>query len=58
MFILTDAGAKGLNLQCSKTLINADLPWNPAILEQRNGRIIKLLKHEKVRIINLISQID
>lgn len=57
VFILTDAGAKGLNLQCSKTLINADLPWNPAILEQRNGRIIRIgSKHEKVRIINLISQ--
>ena len=58
VFILTDAGAKGLNLQCSKALINADLPWNPAILEQRNGRIIRIgSKHEKVKLSTLLVKI-
>lgn len=55
-FVSTDAGSRGLNLQVANTLINADLPWNPAILQQRNGRIIRLgSSHSNVRIINLYS---
>jgi SNF2 family DNA or RNA helicase len=57
VFVLTDAGSRGLNLQCASTLINADVPWNPAVLDQRNGRIIRLgSKHDHVRIINLYSR--
>src|SRR5690606_4683559 len=36
--VATDAAAEGLNLQTLGTLINVDLPWNPARLEQRVGR--------------------
>lgn len=55
VFIATDAGSTGLNLQCATTLINIDVPWNPAILEQRNARIHRLGQTENVRIISLIS---
>lgn len=55
-FISTDAGATGNNLQCADTLINVDLPWNPATLNQRNGRIRRIgSEFERVNIINLIS---
>jgi len=35
----TNAGATGLNLHAAYTVINLDLPWNPAVLEQRIGRV-------------------
>jgi superfamily II DNA or RNA helicase len=38
----TDAASEGLNLQRLQTLINIDLPWNPARLEQRKGRIERI----------------
>src|SRR5690606_16126978 len=38
VFISTEAGAKGLNLQFCETVINYDLPWNPQRIEQRIGR--------------------
>jgi SNF2 family DNA or RNA helicase len=56
-FVSTEAGSRGLNLQCAGSLINADIPWNPATLAQRNGRIIRLgSSHDHVRIINLCSR--
>ena len=39
LVVATDAACQGLNLQTLGTLINVDLPWNPARLEQRLGRI-------------------
>jgi superfamily II DNA or RNA helicase len=39
VLVATDAACEGLNLQTLGTLINVDLPWNPARLEQRLGRI-------------------
>lgn len=56
VFIATDAGSTGLNLQCATNLINADVPWTPAIIEQRNARIHRLGQSKNVRIISLISQ--
>jgi len=38
LFLATNAGATGLNLQAADTIVNVDLPWNPAVLEQRIGR--------------------
>jgi SNF2 family DNA or RNA helicase len=56
VFISTEAGSRGINLQCAATLINADIPWNPAVLEQRNGRIVRIgSKHEHAFIYNLYS---
>lgn len=40
--ICTDAASEGLNLQAACHLINVDVPWNPARLEQRFGRIDRL----------------
>ncbi len=42
LLVATDAASEGLNLQSLQTLINLDLPWNPARLEQRKGRIDRI----------------
>ena len=42
LLVATDAASEGLNFQRLETLINVDLPWNPARLEQRKGRIDRL----------------
>jgi SNF2 family DNA or RNA helicase len=50
----SDAASEGLNLQSADTIINIDVPWNPAKLEQRIGRIARLgQKSPTVEIINL-----
>jgi len=56
VFISTDAGAAGLNLQNASTLINMDLPWNPAILEQRISRIHRMGQKRPVQIVNLVAK--
>ena len=55
VFISTDAGGVGLNLQNASALINLDLPWNPARLEQRIARIHRLGQQDAVQIIKLIT---
>jgi len=55
-FLATDAGAAGLNLQHASTLINMDLPWNPALLEQRIGRIHRMGQRQPVRIVNFVAK--
>lgn len=50
----SDAASEGLNLQSAQTIINLDVPWNPARLEQRIGRIARLgQKAPEVEIVNL-----
>lgn len=57
VLICTEAGSTGLNLQVARVLINYDLPWNPAIYGQRNGRIIRInSKHDNVLIINMMTE--
>ena len=56
VFLSTDAGGVGLNLQTANVIINLDLPWNPAVLEQRIGRVHRLGQQKPVRVINLISK--
>ncbi len=56
VFLSTDAGSTGLNLQHASTLVNMDLPWNPAILEQRIGRIHRIGQERPVRVINFVSK--
>lgn len=54
--ICTDAAGEGINLQFCWIMINYDVPWNPARLEQRMGRIHRYLqKHDPVIILNLIA---
>jgi len=55
VFLSTDAGSTGLNLQSASTIINLDLPWNPAVLEQRIARIYRLGQQRNVQVINLVS---
>lgn len=55
VFLSTDAGSVGLNLQSAAYLINLDIPWNPAVLEQRIGRIFRMGQKKKVNIINLVA---
>jgi len=55
VFISTDAGGVGLNLQSGSVVINLDIPWNPAVLEQRNGRVHRLGQKRKVQIINMVA---
>ncbi len=56
VFLSTDAGSTGLNLQHASTLINMDLPWNPAILEQRIARIHRMGQKRPVQIVNFIAK--
>ena len=56
VFLSTDAGSTGLNLQHASTLINMDLPWNPAILEQRISRIHRMGQQHPVQIVNFVSK--
>ncbi len=56
VFLSTDAGGVGLNLQCASVIINLDIPWNPAVLEQRIGRIHRHGQKRNVSVINLISR--
>jgi ERCC4-related helicase len=55
VFLSTDAGSTGLNLQHASTLINMDLPWNPAVLEQRIARIHRMGQKRPVQVINFVS---
>jgi superfamily II DNA or RNA helicase len=56
LFLATDAGGVGLNLQRASVVVNLDQPWNPAVLEQRIGRVHRLGQHRPVRVVHFISQ--
>jgi adenine-specific DNA-methyltransferase len=56
IFISTEAGAKGLNLQFCETVINYDLPWNPQRIEQRIGRCHRYRQERDVTVINFTSR--
>ncbi len=55
VFISTDAGSTGLNLQAASVLINLDLPWNPAVLEQRIARIYRIGQKRNIQVINMVA---
>ena len=56
IFISTDAGGEGLNLQFSNIIINYDLPWNPMKIEQRCGRADRIGQTRDVQIYNFIVE--
>lgn len=56
VFLSTDAGGVGLNLQVADTVVNLELPWNPAVLEQRIARVHRLGQERPVRVINLVTR--
>ena len=54
--VATDAAGEGINLQFCWLMVNYDVPWNPARLEQRMGRIHRYgQKHDPVIIVNLVA---
>jgi superfamily II DNA/RNA helicase len=56
VFLSTDAGSTGLNLQHASTVVNMDLPWNPAILEQRIARIHRMGQRRPVQVVNFVAK--
>lgn len=55
VFLSTDAGGVGLNLQSASVVINLDVPWTPAVLEQRNARVHRLGQTQTVQIITMVT---
>ena len=55
VFISTDAGGTGLNLQSASVVINLDIPWNPAILDQRIARVHRLGQKSVVQVILMVA---
>jgi superfamily II DNA or RNA helicase len=55
-FLSTDAGGTGLNLQHASMVLNMDVPWNPAVLEQRIGRVHRLGQRQAVRVVNFVAK--
>jgi superfamily II DNA or RNA helicase len=56
LFLSTDAGGVGLNLQSATAVVNMDQPWNPAVLEQRIGRVHRIGQHRPVRVVHFIAE--
>ena len=56
VFLSTDAGGTGLNLQHASTVVNMDLPWNPAVLEQRIARVHRIGQKRPVQVINFVAK--
>jgi len=56
LFLSTDAGGVGLNLQNASAVAILDQPWNPAVLEQRIGRVHRLGQKRPVRVVHFIAK--
>jgi hypothetical protein len=56
LFLSTDSGGVGLNLQNASVVINCDLPWNPAKLEQRIARAWRKNQLRPVTVVNLVAE--
>ena len=57
VFLSTDAGGTGLNLQAADCVVNFELPWNPAKMNQRIGRVSRIGQESQcINVINLIAK--
>ncbi len=57
LLLCSDAGGVGLNLQhAASCMVCLDLPWNPAVLEQRVGRIYRLGQKHPIEVYHLVSE--
>jgi hypothetical protein len=56
LFLSTDSGSVGLNLQVASAVVNVDLPWNPAKLEQRIARAWRKHQTRSVSVVNLVCE--
>jgi len=55
VFLSTDAGSTGLNLQAASLVINLDRPWNPAVLEQRIARVYRIGQRRNIQVVNMVA---
>ncbi len=59
VLVATDAASEGLNLQTTaRYLMHFDCPWNPARLEQRNGRLDRHGQSRDVQVFHFASEDD
>ncbi len=56
VMVATDAAGEGINLQFCWLLVNYDIPWNPARLEQRMGRVHRYKQTHDVLLLNMVSK--
>ncbi len=56
VFLSTDAGGVGLNLQNASAVLNMDQPWNPAVIEQRIGRVHRMGQSRPVNVVHFVSE--
>jgi SNF2 family DNA or RNA helicase len=56
VLLSTDTGGTGLNLQVADTVVNLEVPWNPAVLEQRVARAHRMGQERPVRVIQLVTR--
>jgi superfamily II DNA or RNA helicase len=56
VFLSTDAGGIGLNLQAASVVMIVDQPWNPALLEQRIGRVHRMGQNKTVQVFHFVTQ--
>ncbi len=56
VFLSTDAGGVGINLQAASAVINVEPPWNPARLEQRIARVHRMGQVRPVLAIHLLTE--
>ncbi|WP_068137591.1 helicase-related protein [Roseimaritima ulvae] len=55
LILMTNPGSTGLNLQAANTVINVDLPWKPAVLEQRIARAYRMGQKNPVHLYKLVT---
>lgn len=56
VFLSTDAGGVGLNLQFMSHILHVDLSWNPAKMDQRNARVHRIGQKNPVSIKYLVAE--
>jgi superfamily II DNA or RNA helicase len=56
VLLCTDSGGVGLNLQFASAVVLMDQPWNPAVLEQRIGRVHRLGQQRPVQVYHFVSK--
>jgi superfamily II DNA or RNA helicase len=56
IILMTNAGSTGLNLQTANTVVNVDLPWNPAVLEQRVARAHRMGQKNPVHVYLMVTE--
>ena len=56
LFLTTNAGSTGLNLQAANTVVIVELPWNPAVLEQRIARAHRMGQSQSVQVFVLVTE--